>query len=86
MDFNLSPEQEMLRDSARRFASKELAPIAKSLEEGNTPAPKNLVRQYASLGFLGVNLDAESGGAGLSHLDAVLVLEEIAKVSPARLL
>ena len=83
MDFSLSPEQEMLRESAQHFARKELAPIAKHLEESNTPAPKDLVRRYASLGFLGVNLDAKYGGAGLSHLDAVLVLEEIAKVSPA---
>ena len=83
MDFSLSSEQEMLRESARRFARNELAPVAKRLEEANTPAPKDIVRKFASLGFLGVNLDADLGGAGLSHLDAVLVLEEIAKVSPA---
>ena len=35
------------------------------------------------MGFLGVNLPSELGGLGLSHLDAVLVLEEVAKISPA---
>ena len=83
MDFNLSPEQQMLRDSAQRFARAVLAPIARRLEENSSPAPRELVRQFASLGFLGVNLDTEHGGVGLSHLDAVLVLEELAKVSPA---
>lgn len=83
MDFKLSAEQEMLQDSARRFARNELAPIARQLEQSNEPAPRELVRRFASLGFLGVNIEEEFGGAGMSHLDAVLVLEEIARISPA---
>ncbi len=83
MDFGLTGEQEMLRDSARRFARKELAPVARTLEETNQPPPRELVRRYAAMGFLGVNIEPEYGGAGLSHLDAVLVLEEFARISPA---
>jgi alkylation response protein AidB-like acyl-CoA dehydrogenase len=42
-----------------------------------------LRKRFAELGYLGVNLDSSYGGAGMSHLDAVLVLEEIAKISIA---
>lgn len=83
MDFSLSHEQEMLRDSARRFAQQELPAVARQLEERNEPAPRALVKRYAELGFLGVNIEESLGGLGLSNLDAVLVLEEFAKVSPA---
>lgn len=83
MDFRLSSEQQQLRDTARRFAKAELEPLANHLEETSEPAPKALVKKYASLGWLGMNLPAEHGGHGASHLDAVIVLEELSKVSPA---
>ena len=42
-----------------------------------------LRRRYGELGYLGVNLDSSVGGGGMSHLDAVIVLEEVAKISIA---
>jgi butyryl-CoA dehydrogenase len=83
MDFRLSPEQEQLRDSARRFAQAELPALAQRLEEAHEPVPKEWMKRFAALGYLGINLPAEYGGHGMAHLDAVIVVEEFAKVSPA---
>ena len=81
MDFSLSAEQSALRDAARQFAQRELTSIAKEIEEKDEPPSLEVRKRFAELGYLGVNLSADYGGAGGSHLDAVLVLEEIAKVS-----
>jgi alkylation response protein AidB-like acyl-CoA dehydrogenase len=83
MDFSLSGEQQALQDSVRRFAQKELPEIARAIEESDEPPSLELRHRYAELGYLGVNLDPDYGGQGLSHLDAVIVLEEIASISIA---
>lgn len=83
MDFTLSEEQRALQESVRQFAQRELPEIAREIEQSDEPPSLELRKRYAELGYLGVNLDHRFGGGGLSHLDAVLVLEEIAKVSIA---
>ena len=83
MDFTLSEEQQALQESVRRFAQKELPEIARQIEASDEPPDMELRKRFAELGYLGVNLDSSYGGAGMSHLDAVLVLEEIAKISIA---
>lgn len=83
MDFTLSEEQKTLQESVRQFASRELPEIARQIEASDEPPGIELRKRYADLGYLGVNLASEFGGAGMTHLDAVLVLEEIAKVSIA---
>ena len=83
MDFRLSPEQEALRESARRFAREQMTQVALELEATNEPLSAAWRRRYAEMGFLAVNLPEAYGGLGLGHLDALLVLEEFAKVSPA---
>lgn len=83
MDFTLSDEQLALQDTVRKFAEAELPEIAKEVERSGQPPSHELVKRYAEMGFLGVNLPTELGGLGLSHMDAVLVLEEVAKISPA---
>ncbi len=83
MDFRLTKEQEQLRDAARRFARAELPALAREMEEKNEPVPREMMKRYASLGFLGINLPEKYGGHGLSHLEAVLVVEELAQISPA---
>lgn len=83
MDFSLSAEQRALQDSVRQFAQRELPEIAREIELSDEPPGMELRRRYAELGYLGINLDPRFGGGGMSHLDAVLVLEEIAKVSIA---
>jgi len=83
MDFQLSAEQHALQESARRFARGELTTLARDLERHNEPVPLEWRKRYAEMGFLGVNLPEAYGGLGLGHLEALLVLEEFAQVSPA---
>ena len=83
MNFQLSSDQLELQRAARTFAQGELPDIAKELEATNTPLSKDLLREYASLGFLGINISEDLGGLGLGNLEALLVLEEFAKVSSA---
>ncbi len=83
MDFSLSGEQQALIDTTQKFAHAELPELAKETEKTNTPPPRSLLKRYAELGLMGVNLPAKYGGGEMSHLDAVLVLEELAKISCA---
>lgn len=83
MDFSLSDEQQALQDSVRQFAQNELPDIATEIENSDEPPSLALRKRFAELAYLGINLDSEFGGAGGSHLDAVIVLEEIAKISIA---
>lgn len=83
MDFSLTPEQKELQSVAREFAQKEMTPVAKTLEEKKEPLPEEWVLRYSEMGFLGINIKKEYGGLGLSNVDALLVLEEFAKVSSA---
>ncbi len=83
MDFNLSAEQKALQESVRRFAQAELPEIAREIEQSDEPVSLELRKRFAELGYLGVNIPSEYGGAGMTHLDAVIVLEEIASISIA---
>jgi alkylation response protein AidB-like acyl-CoA dehydrogenase len=81
MDFRLTEDQRALQESARRFAQNELPKLAAEIEETSHPVPHDWLKRYAEMGFLGINADSDLGGLGLSHLDALLVMEEFAKVS-----
>lgn len=83
MDFRLSDDQEQLRDAAREFARAELKDVAAACEINAEPPSRALVKRYAELGFLGVNIPAEYGGLGLGNLEALLIVEEFAKISSA---
>ncbi|MBO9375872.1 acyl-CoA dehydrogenase [Sphingomonas histidinilytica] len=83
MDFRLTSEQQELREAARTFARAELPAIAAECERDNKPPSHELVRRYAEMGFLGINVPAELGGLGLGNLEALVVLEEFAKISSA---
>lgn len=83
MDFSLTEEQRALQHTARAFAQKELAPLAEVCERDNTPLPRDMVGRMAEMGFLGINIPQELGGLGLTNLDALIVLEELAKISSA---
>jgi alkylation response protein AidB-like acyl-CoA dehydrogenase len=83
VDFRLAGEQRALRDAARRFARGELGELARELEGTNQPVPVAVRRRYGELGFLGVNVPEAYGGMGLGHVEALLVLEQFAQVSPA---
>jgi alkylation response protein AidB-like acyl-CoA dehydrogenase len=83
MDFSLTPEQQELQRTATEFARRELTGIATEIEASGQPLPHSYLKKLAAMGYLGINLDPEFGGVGLGHLDAVLVLEAVARVSPA---
>ena len=83
MNFSLNEEQLSLQETVRKFAKNELTEIAKKMEQEDKPANKSVLKKFADLGILGVNLPKEYGGAGMSHFEAVLVLEEVAKISIA---
>ena len=83
MDFNLTEQQRALKETAKKFAEKELIEVAREIEKNDKPPSKEILKRFAELGFLGINLPEKYGGAGLSHFEAVLVLEEIAKISIA---
>ncbi|MFN3592857.1 MAG: acyl-CoA dehydrogenase family protein, partial [Thermaurantiacus sp.] len=83
MDFRLTPDQAALQEAARSFARAELPAIARELERENRPPSHDLLRRYAELGFLGINVPAALGGLGLGNLEALIVLEELAKISSA---
>lgn len=83
MDFRLTEEQLALQDAARRFATEQMKPVAKELERTATPVSHEWLQHYAEMGFLGINVAPEYGGMGLGNLEALLVIEEFAKVSSA---
>jgi len=83
MDFRLTEEQQELRDTARRYAREKLVPIAEELERTGEPPSHELIREYAEMGFLGINIPTRLGGMGLGSLDALIVLEQFARISSA---
>src|SRR5579859_5813908 len=82
-DFSYDADQRALQESARRFAQTELPSLARRLEAEAEPVPHEWRKRFAELGFLGVNAPVEHGGLGLPLLEALLVLEEFAKISVA---
>ncbi|HUX73658.1 MAG TPA: acyl-CoA dehydrogenase family protein [Steroidobacteraceae bacterium] len=77
MDFSLSEDQLMIQSAARDFAQREIAPVAAQFDaSGEFPAAT--VRRAGELGFMGVEVPAEYGGAGLDSVCFALMMEEIA--------
>jgi alkylation response protein AidB-like acyl-CoA dehydrogenase len=76
MDFELSEEQTAIFDMARAFGAEHIAPHARAWEEAGE-IPKSLWPELAALGFGGLYVREESGGSGLSRLDATLVFEAL---------
>ncbi len=83
MDFRLTEEQQELQQAARNFARAELPAIAAQLERDNAPPSRELISRYAELGFLGINVSDNLGGLGLGNIEALVVLEEFARISSA---
>lgn len=77
--FPLSDEHKMLRDAARDFAQKEIAPVAAEFDESGE-FPHATIKKMGELGFMGIEMPEQYGGAGMDTLAYVLALEEICKV------
>ena len=79
MQFNLSEEQILIRDSAREFAQNDLLPGVIERDELQH-FPDNLVKKMGDLGFMGIMVDSIYGGSGMDTLSYVLIMEELSKV------
>ena len=77
--FQLSPEQEQLRALAAEVAHDVYLPKAAQWDADRTPLPDDEVRRLAELGFLGIAVPEEYGGQGGTLMDALIVIEELAK-------
>lgn len=77
--YPLTAEHKMLRDAARDFAQKEIAPIAAEHDESGE-FPHATIKKMGELGFMGIEVPEPYGGAGMDCLSYVLALEEISKV------
>ena len=78
----LSAEHEMIRQAARDFAQNEIAPIAAEFDESGE-FPLETIRKMGEMGFMGIEVPEEYGGAGMDTLAYVLALEEICKADAA---
>ncbi len=76
----LEEDQEILRSAARDFAVNEVLPVTRELDQKHE-FPHKLVKRCAELGFLGVSIPEEWGGAGADCVSECIVIEEIAKVN-----
>ena len=82
MDFLFSEEQQLLKESIRNFAEKEILPYVREWDEqGRWPA--ELTRKLGEMGLLGIIIPPEYSGAGYSNVDYVIILEELSKVDPS---
>jgi alkylation response protein AidB-like acyl-CoA dehydrogenase len=79
VDFDLTDEQRLLRDTVRDFARNEVAPVAEELNHTKT-FPYELVRKMGELGLMGIPFPQEYGGGGADTLSYALAVEELTRV------
>jgi alkylation response protein AidB-like acyl-CoA dehydrogenase len=82
LDFDLTEEQLQITRLAREFAESEIAPHALEWDEAQE-FPVDVMKKLAELGFLGVLVPQEYGGAGLGYIEYVSIVEEISRVDGA---
>jgi len=78
MNFELSQDHKVLRDSVRDFVNNEIKPLAMEIDEKHA-IPEALVEQMGEMGLLGSYLPEEYGGAGMDMLSYAIVVEEVSK-------
>jgi alkylation response protein AidB-like acyl-CoA dehydrogenase len=78
MNFTLSPEQRMLQKVVREFAENEVEPIAAEIDQTHR-FPRETFEKMAEVGFTGINIPKEFGGAGADELSKSIVVTELAK-------
>jgi short/branched chain acyl-CoA dehydrogenase len=79
VDFELSDEQRLLRDTVRDFARQEVAPVAEELDREKR-FPYEIVAKLGELGLMGIPFPQEYGGGGADTLSYALAVEELARV------
>jgi hypothetical protein len=80
MNFDFSDDQKQLRDQARKFLSEKCPPKAvRAVLDGKAAYDKELWKGLAEMGFLGVAIPEEFGGAGAGHLELCVIAEEMGR-------
>ncbi len=79
MNFELTEEQKMIRDTVRDFAEREIKPVAQALDE-KSEFSYDLTQKMGELGLFGMTLPEKYGGQGLDTLSYIIAVEEIARV------
>ena len=79
---SLSNDEQILRDSVRKFAQNKIAPLVREMDESQKIHP-SLLPQMFEMGILGIETPEEYGGFGGSFMDSILAVEEISAVDPA---
>ena len=79
MDFSLSIEQEILRNTVREFAEKEIRPVARELDEKEEFSYETM-QKMAELGLFGMFVPEKYGGQGMDYVSYIIATEEIARV------
>jgi alkylation response protein AidB-like acyl-CoA dehydrogenase len=82
MDFEPTEQEQMVRAAAAEFADKEIRPHVREWDR-DAHFPRDMFRRAGELGFLGVLVPEEYGGAGMGYGEYIGIIEEIAKVCPA---
>lgn len=78
----VSQDLDIIRSSVREFAETVLRPVARKIDEENT-VPDDIIKRTAEMGYFSMRVPEEYGGPGLSVREAVVVVEELARVSSA---
>ena len=79
MNFDLTQEQQLVRDTVREFAESRIAPVAAELDREHR-FPYELVAELAELGLMGMTVPEEYGGAGADTLSYAVAVEELTRI------
>ena len=79
MDFSLSTDHEILRESVRSFAEKEIKPVARELDEKEEFSNETM-QKMAELGLFGIFVSEEYGGQAMDYISYIIAVEELARV------
>ena len=79
MNFDLTPEQQLVRDTVRKFAESRIAPVAAELDREHR-FPYELVAELAELGLMGMTVPEEYGGAGADTVSYAIAVEELTRI------
>jgi alkylation response protein AidB-like acyl-CoA dehydrogenase len=79
---DLTENQTIIKNTVRDFAEKTIRPVIMDFDESQE-FPMEIMKQLGALGFLGILVPEEYGGAGLSYIDFSIIIEELAKVDPS---
>ncbi len=79
LSFDLTEDQNILRNSIREFAENEIKPVAEKLDE-KEEFSLELVGKMAEMGLFGMSISEEYGGAGMGYLEYIIAVEELARI------